>query len=404
MESQDEASAEPETGGRRTAAVVIAGFCAFLGLYAPQPMLPELARSFHKTPGQISLLIGFSTIAVAIAAPFAGTLSDHWGRKRLIVLSALLLALPTALAATASSFGQLLFWRFLVGLFTPGVFALTVTYINEEWQQGSGAVMSGYVSGTVVGGFAGRMMAAYIADYGNWRAAFVVLGLLNLVGAVLIWRLLPTEQHRGPSASGMVKTMIGHLNNRPLLATYAAGFCVLFSLLGIFTYVNFLLAAKPFYMRPAALGRVFMVYLAGAALTPLGGRLIDRHGQRFAFMTGISISLCGVLLTLIPSVLAVLVGLSIFCTGIFIGQSAASSFIGRAARGAKASAVGLYVAAYYLGGSFGSAVPGVFWSRFGWGGCVTLIVLAQLFTAAIAKNFWRVKAVSIPRLHAAQAD
>lgn len=354
-------------------------------------MLPELARSFQKTPGQISLLISLSTIAVALAAPFVGTLSDRWGRKRLIVLSALLLALPTALAATATSFTQLLFWRFLVGIFTPGVFALTVTYINEEWPHGAGVVMSAYVSGTVSGGFVGRMLAAYVTDYGNWRISFVVLGLMNLAGALLIWRLLPVERHRSARVKGMVKTMIGHLSNKQLLATYAAGFCVLFSLLGIFTYVNFLLAAKPFYMRPAALGRVFMVYLAGAAFTPLAGRFIDRQGQRRAFTLAILISLGGVLLTLIPFVPVVMTGLAIFCTGIFIGQSSASSYIGKAAHEAKAAAVGLYVTAYYLGGSFGAAVPGFFWNRFGWGGCVALIALAQILTAAIAMSFWRAK-------------
>jgi predicted MFS family arabinose efflux permease len=389
-----EAGGDLNEGGQKTAAVVMAGFCAFLGLYAPQPMLPELGRSFHRTPGQISLLISLSTIAVALAAPLIGTLSDRWGRKRLIVLSAILLALPTALAATSTSFTQLLVWRFLAGAFTPGVFALTVTYINEEWTAGSGAVMAAYVSGTVAGGFAGRMLAAYIADYGSWRASFVVLGLLNLLGALLIWRLLPDEQRRVPRTRGVFGTMIGHLGNKPLLATYAAGFCILFSLLGIFTYVNFLLAAQPYCLRPAALGRVFMAYLVGAALTPFSGRLIDRHGQRSAFTAAIAIAICGVLLTLIPSVAAVIAGLAIFCTGIFIAQSSASSFIGKAARGAKASAVGLYVAAYYLGGSFGAAVPGFFWSRYGWSGCVALVAVTQLLTAAIAMSFWRVKLVS----------
>jgi predicted MFS family arabinose efflux permease len=387
---------------RRTAAVVIAGFCAFLGLYAPQPMLPELAAEFHQSPGQISQLISIATIAVALAAPFIGNLSDRWGRKRLIVFSAVLLALPTAMAATAASFSQLLAWRFLVGLFTPGIFALTVTYINEEWTAGAGRAMSAYVSGTVSGGFVGRMIAACIADYGNWRMTFVVLGALNLLGALLIWKLLPVEEHRSARVKGMARTMLGHLGNRQLLATYAAGFCVLFSLLGVFTYVNFLLAAAPFNMRPAALGRIFVVYLAGAVFTPLAGRFIDRLGQRQAFTLAMLLALAGVLLTLIPSVLAVMAGLAIFCTGIFIGQSSASSYIGKAATGARAAAVGLYVTAYYLGGSFGAAVPGLFWSRFGWTGCVALMAVVQLLTAGIAMSFWQSKTRLMVPLHPKQ--
>src|SRR5215471_3290881 len=108
----------------RTAAVVFAGFCAFTTLFAPQPLLPMLARVFAVTPGRASLLVTASTLAVAIAAPFAGIVADRFGRKRVIVPAAFLLAVPTLLTATATSFVQLLFWRFLQGVFTPGIFAV----------------------------------------------------------------------------------------------------------------------------------------------------------------------------------------------------------------------------------------------------------------------------------------
>ena len=384
---------------RRLTAVVIAGFSAFLGLYAPQPMLPELAANFHKSPGEISQLISISTIAVALAAPFVGTLSDRWGRRRLIVLSALLLALPTMLAATATSLTQLMIWRFLVGIFTPGVFALTVTYINEEWGNRSGAVMAYYVGGTVAGGFAGRTLAAFIADYGDWHQTFALLGLLNLIGALLIAWLMPREQNHVQASQGAAQAMLCHLRNRSLLATCAAGFCVLFALLGVFTYVNFRLAAAPFNMRPAALGRIFVVYLVSVALSPVSGKVINRLGQRRTFALSMLVACAGVLLTLLPSVFAILLGLALFCTGIFVGQSSASSYIGIAATEARAAAVGLYVTAYYLGGSFGAAVPVLFWSRFGWTGCVLLIAVVQIVTALNALLFWHDRTAALVQSH-----
>src|SRR5690242_12252452 len=108
----------------RTAAVVFAGFCAFLAMFAPQPLLPMLARVFNVPPGRISLVVTASTLAVAIAAPFAGVIADRFGRKRVIVPAAFLLSIPTLLAATSQTFGQLLLWRFLQGVFTPGIFAV----------------------------------------------------------------------------------------------------------------------------------------------------------------------------------------------------------------------------------------------------------------------------------------
>src|ERR1700722_6977199 len=96
---------------QRKIAVTLAGFCAFLDLYAPQPVLPQLARAFQRTPGSMSVIVTITTLSVALAAPFVGSISDLWGRKRIIVLASFLLAVPTLLAATATGYAQLVFWR-----------------------------------------------------------------------------------------------------------------------------------------------------------------------------------------------------------------------------------------------------------------------------------------------------
>ena len=61
----------------------------------------------------------------------------------IFVLSLVAVANPTLLAATSTSFGQLLFWRFLQGVFTPGIFAVIIAYVNEEWEYGAGAATAG---------------------------------------------------------------------------------------------------------------------------------------------------------------------------------------------------------------------------------------------------------------------
>ena len=114
-------------------------FCAFV---IPSSRRSRCCRSwganFCVSPGAISLVVTASTLAVALAAPFAGVVADRFGRKRVIVPAAFLLAVPTLLAATAGSYGQLLFWRFLQGIFTPGIFGVIIAYINEEWGSGRG--------------------------------------------------------------------------------------------------------------------------------------------------------------------------------------------------------------------------------------------------------------------------
>lgn len=375
----------------RSAAVVLAGFCAFLTLFAPQPLLPLLATAFHASAGAIGWVVTVSTVAVALAAPLAGMVADRFGRKNVIVPAAFLLAIPTFLAGTSSSLGQLLFWRFWQGIFTPGIFAVTIAYITEEWEQGAGAAMSLYVAGTVLGGFSGRMIAALAASEFSWRWAFFSLGVLNAAGGVAIRAWLPPGRRvsKPRQRVSTARSMWRHIRNPRLLATYAVGFCVLFTMLATFNYVNFYLAAPPFRLGTAALGLLFTVYLVGAFVTPFAGRLIDRTGHRLTLALAFSGGIAGIALTLLPSLAAVVVGLALCCTGVFIGHSCASSYIGTVAREARAAAIGLYVMCYYAGGSAGSALSGHFWSRGGWPACVALVASVQVLTVITATVFWK---------------
>jgi YNFM family putative membrane transporter len=371
--------------------VVLAGFCAFLDLYATQPILPLLGAEFHVSKASISLTVTLATLGVALSAPLIGTLADRAGRKRMIVLAAALLAVTTALAAGAGGLGSLLVWRFLQGVVTPGIFAVTVAYIQEEWALGgAGAATAAYVTGTVLGGFSGRAVTGWVATHAGWRVSFLTLGVMNALGAVALACWLPRERavHAGKAARQGWAALPLHLRNRPLVATCAAGFCVLFSMHALFTYVPFHLAAPPFGLGPGALGSIFGVYLIGAVITPWFGKRIDHLGHRSVFSLAAGIGVSGALLTLVPNLWAVIAGLALACTGVFIEQSAASSHIGKAAQSDIALAVGLYVTLYYAGGSAGAAVPGWFWSLAGWTGCVLLVAAVQATTAGIAWRFW----------------
>ena len=156
-----------------TFAVVLAGFAAFLDLYATQPLLPLLAKTFGASAFQVGLTVTAPTIAVAIAAPPVGRLADRFGLRRTILTAAMALTAATALAATATSLRQLIFWRFLQGIVTPGIFASTIAYIHEVWPASrAGRGTAAYMSGTVLGGFTGRALAGIVAADSSWHGSF----------------------------------------------------------------------------------------------------------------------------------------------------------------------------------------------------------------------------------------
>lgn len=375
----------------RKAAVALTGFCAFLGLYSPQPLLPLLKDAFQLPMTTIGLILTVSTAAIAITAPFVGTFAGRFGRNRTIVFASILIALPTALAGVATTFPEVLFWRILQGVLTPAISATTVAYISDEWEGGTSVAMSYYVAGTVMGGFFGRVVCALVGEWFTWRGGFFALGLLNLVGGIAIRQWLPKDRHRPAhkqSPEGFA-IFLGHLTNARLLTTCAVGFCGLFMLLAVFTYVNFYLAAPPFEWGTRALGFLFTVYLAGAAFTVSSGRMTERYGHRKALIAALAACLIGILLTLIPSAAFVIFGLTLFCSGAFVAQATANGHIGIAATHGRGTAVGMYVTSYYLGGSFAATIPGYLWKWGGWTTCVLLVSVVILTAILLAGIFWR---------------
>ena len=381
----------------KTFPVVLAGFTAFLDLYATQPLLPTFARTFGASSFTVSLTVTAATIAVAIAAPLVGRLADRIGLRRVIVASAFALAAATALAATSRNLTELIGWRFVQGLVTPGIFAVAMAYVHEEWPAArAGRATGAYVSGTVVGGFTGRaLMGITAASYG-WRIGFVLLAVLNVVAAVMLMLWLPHERRRGRSVVHAPGALAAHVRDPQLLATYAVGFCVLCSQVAMFTYITFPLAAAPFHLSPAALGWLFAVYLVGAVVTPISGRWIDAYGHRVALSIACALGVGGALLTLVPILPVVVCGLASFATAIFIAQASASAHVGVHAARARGLALGLYATCYYVGGTVGGALPSLMWNSGGWPACVAFIVAVQAAMLAIAWTLWGPRVSSSP--------
>lgn len=378
------------------AAVTLCGVCAFLELYCTQPLLPMLTRLFHASKTGVGMTVSAATLGVALSAPFFGALTERLKRKRVIVVSLVGISLPTLLAATSTSLAQLIFWRFLQGIMIPGIIAVVITYIGEEWPPDRVAlIMSFYVSGTALGGFIGRVSSGILADWFNWRVSFLALGTAALAGALTVAAWLPHGRRRPTLARAGTQSPFRYqlrdlFRSRRLVATFAVGFNVLFSLVGVFTWITFHLSAPPFLLSTAALSSLFFVYLIGLVVTPAAGFLITKVGLRAGIAGAICCSIAGVLLTLSPSLAVVILGLTMLSSGVFISQTASQSHLRVAApAGARVTAAGLYLTCYYLGGTAAGVVPGAFWALGKWPACAAFIVVMQVVALSIALVGWR---------------
>ena len=369
----------------------LTGYCAFINLYSPQAILPLLSEEFGVGAAEISTIITVSTLAVALTAPFTGTVADVLGRKRVIVAAMFVLVIPTVMVGLSTSLSALIFWRAVQGLVLPPIFAVTIAYIGDELPHHEATTVAGiYSSGSSLGGFSGRLFTGLLADLISWRAGFMALAAITFAGAIAVAFLLPHERKfvrsEGLRASG--KQMLAHLRNGQLIATYAVGFGVLFNFIATFTYVSFYLAAPPYNLSASWLGAIFLVYLTGSVLTPWTGWAVGRFGRRRFMVRVIAIWGVGIALTLVPSLPLIIVGLAV-CAGCgLICQAVSTGYVAVTAKAGRSSAVGLYVTSFYVGGSFGAALGGLAWIFGGWPACVALVALMLVILAAIVSFGW----------------
>jgi MFS transporter, YNFM family, putative membrane transport protein len=376
----------------RKIAVATAGFCAFLNLYSPQALLPALAREFGAGAAEISTIMTASALAIALTAPFTGAIADVLGRKRVITAAMLAVVVPMAGVALAPDVEALIAWRFVQGLLLPPIFAVTVAYIGDEWPPAEVAGVAGiYIAGSSLGGFCGRFLPGLLGDLIGWRGAFLALAALSFVGAITLALLLPREKgfvrSEGLAASG--RQMLQHLRNPQLVATYAIGFGVLFNFIAVFTYVSFHLAAPPYDFSSTLLGAIFVTYLAGTAIVPATGWMMARLGRRRFTLAVLAAWACGALLMLAPPLAAILAGLTLCAVCGMLCQTIATGYVTASAREGRSSAVGLYVTAFYVGGSMGAFLPGLAWEEAGWAGAVAMVLVMLAVMAVVAALAYR---------------
>jgi predicted MFS family arabinose efflux permease len=376
----------------RSLAVATSGFCAFVNLYTPQALLPELSREFGVSASDISWLMTAGTGAIALTAPFTGVLADIVGRKRLITAAMFAVVAPTLIMTMVESVPAFAFWRFVQGIMLPPIFTVAVAYIGDEWPAADVPRIAGiYISGTSIGGFFGRFIPGMLSDLIGWRLAFSVVALLTLVAAIIVALTLPRERQfvRSGGLADSLRQMLRHLRDPQLVATYAIGFGVLFNFIATFTYVSFHLAAPPYLFSPTLLGALFLTYLASSPIVPWVGRAIVLFGRRPFVLGVIALWIVGVLLLLAPPVSIIMTGLTLCAVCGMVCQAVSTGYVTLTAKEGRSSAVGLYATSYYVGGSAGAFLGGLAWTFSGWGGCVAVIVVMQVIIAAIVAIMWR---------------
>ena len=347
-----------------------AGFASFSSLYCVQPMMPIFAKFFQVTPTHSSFPLSFSTVALAIGLLFTGFISDRFGRKPIMVCALFLVSILLLISASFPIWEIFLTTRIFIGLAVSGVAAVAMTYIGEEIaQKDIGFAMGLYISGTAIGGMGGRLIAGVLVDFISWQSATYIIGFINLVIACLFYLLLPKSQHFKPFPfrfSRFKAAFEQNLKDSKLRILFAQGFILMGCLVTVFNYISYHLLEAPFHLSQTWIGLISIAYLAGIYSSPKAARWGYQYGRAKVLPFLLFSMMVGLFITLIPSLWAILLGLTIFTFSFFAAHSTASSWVSVQAVQYRAVASSLYLFCYYIGSSLLGSSGGLVWEHFGW--------------------------------------
>ncbi|MFE6647486.1 MFS transporter [Nocardioides sp. NPDC057772] len=401
---------QADPGYRRVLIALVAiGMTTFVQLYYPQALIPALSRDFAVDASHAALTVSGATIGLAVAALGWSWIADRIGRARAMTIAIVTAATIGLVLPFVTSFSVLVLLRVGQGIALGGTPALAMAYLDDRVSRHRAlAAGATYISGTVLGGVTGRLIAAPVADVSDWRVAALVAGGVSALGAAVAVAALPRDRPGAATASlptGVWTGMVANLSDPRQLALYAQGFLLMGAQVAVFNYLGYRLELEPFDLPPSLTAVIFLAGLSGAVSARLAATLAARFGRRRVLLASSLTMAAGAALTIPDRLTSVLIGLLLFATAYFAAHSIASGWVGPMATSGVAQATSLYTLFYYAGSSLFGWLGGLAFAG-GWTGTATMVIGIVLIASAAARTLLpcsssEVSAQTPPRTYAA---
>jgi MFS family permease len=160
------------------------------------PLIPKLPALLHTSASDASWVITATLLAGAVATPVLGRLGDMVGKRRMLLVSLIVLVTGSVICGLSSSLVPTIVGRTLQGL-SVGVIPLGISIMRDELPpERLGSAMALMSSSLGVGGALGLPGAAVIAQHADWHMLFWTSAGLGAVVIVLVLALVPESQVR----------------------------------------------------------------------------------------------------------------------------------------------------------------------------------------------------------------
>jgi len=242
------APGDPQHSSRRWwALIAIAASVLVVGLDLTvlSLALPDIAVSLHASTGDLQWFTDAYSLVIAAMILPAGLLGDRYGRKRVLLVALVLFGAASALCAVASSTGELIAARALLGVGASAIFPMSLsvlpTMFAPEERRKAIAIMS---AATMLSFPIGPILGGYLLDHFWWGSVFLINVPVVVIALVAVVFLLPESRSANRpsidvlgvlvSSAGLIAVTYGCIKagengwgNATALATIAVGLVLL---------------------------------------------------------------------------------------------------------------------------------------------------------------------------------
>nr|NLD41718.1 MFS transporter [Actinomycetales bacterium] len=367
---------------RSLAGLFLIGISTFGLMYTVQPLLVIIGTDFGRNATESALLLSATTLGIALAVIPLGQLASRIGRSRSMQLGLAIAAAAGIASAVAPRWDLLLAARGVMGIGLAFIMVSAMAWVVDEASPWAFGRMGGlYISGTTLGGVLGRLSAGAFTELLDWRGAIMASTLLALATGVLAHVLLPTAQTPGRRLSRR-QTTHPDPNRTFRLRMFVVGGFAMAAFVGIFNVTTYRVAGAPFWLGPGFTGLLFLTYLSGTLTSAVAGRWVQRFSVARVMLPAALAAIVGVMITVLESLVAVVLGLLVLSAGFFTLHSIANAAAARFSPAPSQSSA-LYTLSYYLGSSVGGIILGFAWDIGAWPGSVATAI-ALLLVAGVA--------------------
>jgi MFS family permease len=264
-------------------------FIVFLSAFQLLPTAPFHILALGGSTTEAGLFLGFLTYSSAVSAPITGALADRWGKRNMLLVAALALTGFSLLYAVAPSYQLVLALVLIHGLFWSCLLSSSSAYMMDiipASRRAEGLGYSGFASILAIA--VAPWLGLWVFDHGGWTLLCLESAALNLIMAIVAWRLPKDVTH---AAAARRQLRPADLIEWRVLVIGFTLFLYSFSYGGITSFVA--VYAEQVGVTPRAM---YFTVLSFAILStrPFIGRYADRIGYNRIIVPCLAMVVLGV--------------------------------------------------------------------------------------------------------------